>query len=258
MTCDSWHQNRISPVTSSYRVNMGHKKLLRQFAIIALIICSSCGVRRYKYGSRIRSLAERRNYRQPKDFYSVNNIPRYNYKMKNIYEQGKSKYYKYSKRFRWVRIICQKWQIDYSSIWISFRKPSDDSFHVPELKTTTSTTTPSSPATTKTSVSFATSISTSVSTSYKYSIQDHKKRLRKLLVPLPRHIAGAWTVNIIGSPMVWTTSDLVLWVWWELGRPQKLNLICSWHNIIQILPLKFLYLSQLSSRSRNIIYFCWL
>lgn len=102
MTCDSWHQNRISPVTSSYRVNMGHKKLVWQFAIIALLICSSCGVRRYKYGSRIRSLAERRNYRQPKDYYSVNNIPRSNYKMKNIYEQGKSKYYKYSKRFRWV------------------------------------------------------------------------------------------------------------------------------------------------------------
>lgn len=101
--------------------------------------------------------------------------------MKNIYEQGKSKYYKYSKRFR---------------------KPSDDGFHVPELKTTTSTTTPSSPATTKTSVSFATSISTSVSTSYKYSIQDHKKRLRKLLVPLPRHIAGPRPTISIPSPEV--------------------------------------------------------
>ena len=83
------------------------------------------------------------------------------------------------------------------ALWISFRKPSDDGFYVPELKTTTtttttSTTTPSSPATTKTTVSVATSISTSVSTSYKYSIQDHKKRLRKLLVPLPRHIAGVW------------------------------------------------------------------
>ena len=84
---------------------------------------------------------------------------------------------------------------DQLSMWLSFRKPSDG-FYVPELKTTTSTTTttttPSTPATTKTSVSVATSISTSVSTSYKYSIQDHKKRLRKLLVPLPRHIAGVW------------------------------------------------------------------
>ena len=103
MTCNYWHQVRIDPVTSSYRVNMGHKDLLMQFAIIALIICSSCGVRRYKYGSRIRSLAERRNFRQPKDYYSANSILRSNSKMKNIYEQGKSKYYKYSKRFRWVR-----------------------------------------------------------------------------------------------------------------------------------------------------------
>ena len=191
MTCDYWHQVRIDPVTSSYRVNMGHKDLLMQFAIIALIICSSCGVRRYKYGSRIRSLAERRNFRQPKDYYSANSILRSNSKMKNIYEQGKSKYYKYSKRFRWVRtMIC-----DQLSMRLSFRKPGDR-FYVPELKTTTSTTTttttPSTPATTKTSVSVATSISTSVSTSYKYSIQDHKKRLRKLLVPLPRHIAGVW------------------------------------------------------------------
>lgn len=103
--------------TSSYRVNMGHKNLLWQFAIIALIICSSCGVRRYKYGSRIRSLAERRNFRQPKDYYSANNIPRFNYKMKNIYEQGKSKYYKYSKRFRWVsRTFSVKWQVDHGIV----------------------------------------------------------------------------------------------------------------------------------------------
>ena len=108
----SWHDLwLLTPLTklSLPTGKMGHKILALQLSIIALMIGSSCGVRRYRYGSRIRSLApERRSYTQQKDFYSDNSILRSSYKMKNIYEQGKSKYYKYSKRFRWVKNYFEK------------------------------------------------------------------------------------------------------------------------------------------------------